>query len=62
MTLIAFDLNLRTVTASMLIGKDLLHNGIIGGKLSYKHARCDSLIVSKYSPKFLDEHELCFIM
>ena len=52
MTLIAFNLDIRTVTASLLIGKDLLHNGIIGEQLSYKHAQCDSLIVSKYSPKF----------
>ena len=50
MTLIAFNLDIRTVIAS--IGKDLLHNGIIGEKLSHKHAQCDSLIVSKYSPNF----------
>lgn len=38
MTLIVFNLEIHAVIASMLIGKDLIRNDIIGAKLSYKHA------------------------
>ena len=50
MTLIVFNLDIRAVMASILIGKDPLHNGIIRVKLNYKHPQCDSLIVTKGSP------------